>query len=139
MSEYLAWSEEEIQLGFQGQSQYFNSEKMTTGEPSAPSRYFESEKYTTKDPDRLFAYPFSTISEIYQAGKTYGEKAIEVAKNIVSYPYEAFIKTIERGKPTGIITDETVTWKWSDLLKAPYIYFVFGIAGLWIYSVFKKR
>ncbi len=133
MVEYLAWSEKEIQQGFKEQSQYFNSEKFTTGNPS---QYFNSEKFTTAPEKSLISYPFHLITEVFQAGKVYGSKVVETVKNIVSYPYEKIVDRMTAEKPTGIIKD---TWSWDSLLKPPYIYFILGISGLWIYSVFKKR
>jgi len=85
-------------------------------------------------------YPFDTITEITQAGKKYGELALETIKQVVSYPFEKLTEELEKKKPTGVIKQP---WDWakffSSILKPPWIFIILGIGGLWVYSVFKKR
>jgi len=86
------------------------------------------------------AYPFSAITEIYEAGKTYGEKAIEAIKNVVAYPYEAVTQALTKEEPTGVIKSEnTLKNLFQNALKPPWIFLILGGIGLWVYSVFKSR
>ncbi len=72
----------------------------------------------------IVSYPFNAISEVYQAGKTYAEKAYDYVKESIS------------PKPTGTIKSKP--FDLSQFFKPPWIFIILGIAGLWIYSVFKK-
>ena len=92
-------------------------------------------------PSEIQAFPFISITEIYEAGKSYGEKAIEAVKETASYTWESLVgKELEKTKPTGIIKD---SWDWnkflSNLLKPPYIFIILGVFGLWVFGIFKKR
>jgi len=86
------------------------------------------------------SYPFTAITEIYEAGKTYGEKALEAIKKVVAYPYEVVTQALTKEEPTGVIQSEnTLKNLFQNALKPPWIFIILGGIGLWVYSVFKKR
>lgn len=85
-------------------------------------------------------YPFTAITEIYQAGKTYGEKAIEAVKNVVAYPYQLVTEALAKEEPTGVIkSEDSITAFVKALIKPPWIFVVLGIAGLWVFGIFKRE
>ncbi len=86
------------------------------------------------------AYPFQAITEIYEAGKSYGEKALEEVKKVISYPYEKVVEALTKEEPTGIIQSENTFSNFlQKAIKPPYIFILLGIAGFWLYFGFKKR
>ena len=92
-----------------------------------------------KEQSGITAYPFISISEIYEAGKNYGEKAIEAVKQIVSYPYE-MATSLGKETPTATVkTSFDPISMLKNLLKPPWILIILGVFGLWVFGIFKKH
>ena len=92
-----------------------------------------------QEKSEIQAYPFTAISEIYEVGKNYGEKAIEAIKKIVSYPFEESV-SLGKETPTAIVkTSFDPIAMLKNLLNPPWILIILGVFGLWVFGIFKKH